>query len=485
VKDELHLQVQKRLDEGQGLTADDALTTELEAAGPEARAEAESLARLDAGLRGFADVELSDDAADAIATRIEQRLDEDLARIPDPVAPPIFGDKDGQPPKTETPKPKRPAAKGGTSTGDYSLANLTGLSVQNAPVVKPDAPLKRPPQKKPAPIRLSQAELVTAEDVGLTEVVEDEQRPLSGAAPPVPPAARMPLPKTDDRASIPSVAPFDLGGAAQAQDLPPPPVDLEARRRRNRTLFYVGTSLAAAAAVLVVVVTGISTMGMEDAEPVASMAAEPVAASEAELAADPFPAEAAPPSAARPGQGARTTGVSAFDQADDNEASTVEVQAEATEEAMIAAAEPEPEADSEGAGAERVERRSMGLRLDTPTMAHAPAPADRPRMARSRMGSAMTSPPAMMSGGGATPSRTEVVRALQAVQPQVAACAGGRGGVVTVNVTVGGSGRVRNAQVTGEYQGTREGSCVARAVRRARFPEFRQDSFSVRYPFRL
>jgi hypothetical protein len=67
----------------------------------------------------------------------------------------------------------------------------------------------------------------------------------------------------------------------------------------------------------------------------------------------------------------------------------------------------------------------------------------------------------------------------------VSACAAERHGVATVEITVGSSGRVRSALVTGDFAGTPEGSCVARAVRRARFPQFTQPTFEITYPFSL
>ncbi len=85
----------------------------------------------------------------------------------------------------------------------------------------------------------------------------------------------------------------------------------------------------------------------------------------------------------------------------------------------------------------------------------------------------------------AAPSREEVQRALDAVRPGVAECAAGAPGLVTVEVTVGSSGRVRSALVHGVFAGTPEGSCMARAVRRARFPRFTDESVTIRYPYRL
>jgi hypothetical protein len=85
----------------------------------------------------------------------------------------------------------------------------------------------------------------------------------------------------------------------------------------------------------------------------------------------------------------------------------------------------------------------------------------------------------------ATPSRDDVRSALAAVRPAVLACANGRGGVASVRINIGASGRVRGTEVGGDFAGTPEGSCIARAVRGARFPAFSQPSFSVSYPFSL
>jgi len=84
-----------------------------------------------------------------------------------------------------------------------------------------------------------------------------------------------------------------------------------------------------------------------------------------------------------------------------------------------------------------------------------------------------------------TPSRDDVAAALTAVQPAVVACAAGEGGSVQVRVTVGSSGRVRTALVSGDFVGTPVGSCIARAVRTARTPPFAAESFSVTYPYAL
>lgn len=95
------------------------------------------------------------------------------------------------------------------------------------------------------------------------------------------------------------------------------------------------------------------------------------------------------------------------------------------------------------------------------------------------------------AGGGAAPSslpeapgRDEVKRALDSVKGGVQGCAQGQGGVAIVEVTVAGStGRVTNATVEGITGPA--GSCIAREVRKASFPKFKNATFKVKYPYRL
>ena len=84
-----------------------------------------------------------------------------------------------------------------------------------------------------------------------------------------------------------------------------------------------------------------------------------------------------------------------------------------------------------------------------------------------------------------TPSRAQVVAALESARTAVRRCAGGQGGVAEVHVVVGSSGRVRIAEVEGQFAHSAQGSCIARVVREARFPAFRQGRFEVSYPYQL
>jgi predicted Zn finger-like uncharacterized protein len=82
------------------------------------------------------------------------------------------------------------------------------------------------------------------------------------------------------------------------------------------------------------------------------------------------------------------------------------------------------------------------------------------------------------------PSRDQVISAMNSVKSAVSNCAPGQGGVATVTVSVAGeTGRVTNAQVSGVTGPA--GSCVAKAVRRAQFPKFKNKVFKIQFPFKL
>jgi len=84
------------------------------------------------------------------------------------------------------------------------------------------------------------------------------------------------------------------------------------------------------------------------------------------------------------------------------------------------------------------------------------------------------------------PSRDDVQSALSAVRGAVAACTNGQHGTIRVRVTAVGSGRVTTAVVQDPlWARPPTGSCIARAVRRARFPRFSETRFVVIYPFQI
>lgn len=83
------------------------------------------------------------------------------------------------------------------------------------------------------------------------------------------------------------------------------------------------------------------------------------------------------------------------------------------------------------------------------------------------------------------PSRAEVQSAMQAINGYIEACANGAHGQANMDITIHPSGRVQRAHTGGTFTGTPEGSCMAREARRARFPRFSGESFSINFPYRF
>lgn len=156
-----------------------------------------------------------------------------------------------------------------------------------------------------------------------------------------------------------------------------------------------------------------------------------------------------------------------------------------------------------GTGSRRRRARSGGGSTAMTTTASNPTPAAAPAtmstggggdiddLLNAALGGMMSSAPAMMAapaGGNLpeAPPRDGVLRALRSVQGAVGNCGGGQHGVANTTITVSGTnGRVTNARVTGQFAGTPVGSCVARAVRGARFPRFSRPTFQVSFPYRI
>jgi hypothetical protein len=106
----------------------------------------------------------------------------------------------------------------------------------------------------------------------------------------------------------------------------------------------------------------------------------------------------------------------------------------------------------------------------------APAPAPAPAAAAEAGGSDLPE----------APSRDETLAAMRGVESAVRACAAGQSvqGTAEVQMTVSGStGRVTTANVNGITGAV--GSCIARAVRSAKFPHFTKPTFAIKYPYRF
>ena len=82
-------------------------------------------------------------------------------------------------------------------------------------------------------------------------------------------------------------------------------------------------------------------------------------------------------------------------------------------------------------------------------------------------------------------SKSAVIEGMNAILPELSRCAGGMGGVADITLTVQSTGRVSYAMVSGDFAGTPEGSCLARAVKSAKFPPFKEAFLRVNYPIQL
>jgi hypothetical protein len=107
------------------------------------------------------------------------------------------------------------------------------------------------------------------------------------------------------------------------------------------------------------------------------------------------------------------------------------------------------------------------------------------RVRRTGRASKASATPAPTGDLPAGPTRTEVVARLESVRSSVQACAAGRTGVADLDVTIAHTGVVTHVLVGGDFAGTTQGSCIARAVRQARFPQFKQERFRLLYPYAI
>jgi predicted Zn finger-like uncharacterized protein len=147
--------------------------------------------------------------------------------------------------------------------------------------------------------------------------------------------------------------------------------------------------------------------------------------------------------------------------------------AEKTEKAE----KPEPVAAAEPAAAKKPAAnsgdKSLDDLLDTALGGGKPAKAAKPA-------------PAASESLPATPSRDDVLGAMKGIASDVAACGKGESGVAMAKVGVtGASGKVSSVDVGGQFAGTPVGSCIAKEVRKAKFPKFSQSTFSFSYPFKI
>ncbi len=82
-----------------------------------------------------------------------------------------------------------------------------------------------------------------------------------------------------------------------------------------------------------------------------------------------------------------------------------------------------------------------------------------------------------------TPSRDAIFATLTSLRSQVRRCVEQKLGVAQLDISIKGSGRVSHVVVNGDFRGTKQGSCIARIVRKARFEPFKQPEFRVLFPY--
>ncbi|MEY4579378.1 MAG: hypothetical protein RL701_4081, partial [Pseudomonadota bacterium] len=148
-----------------------------------------------------------------------------------------------------------------------------------------------------------------------------------------------------------------------------------------------------------------------------------------------------------------------------------------SEPAVAAAPEPKPT----HAKPARVAKPSVAA---TRRDANAHAPRVKPALAPAPT-LVPTEQPSLPSDLPEAPTRGEVIERLESVRSSVRACAGERSGVAELDITIAHTGNVTHVLVGGDFAGTTEGSCIARAVRGARFASFKQERFRLLFPFAI
>lgn len=84
-----------------------------------------------------------------------------------------------------------------------------------------------------------------------------------------------------------------------------------------------------------------------------------------------------------------------------------------------------------------------------------------------------------------TPSRADVKSAMQPIQAKASKCAKYSKGSVKLKIVVGSNGRVQSSSPVGGSADQTAANCVAMIARTARFPKFKDPTFSINYPITL
>lgn len=441
---------------------------------PAAKKWATDVQALDALLHGWPEAERSEEAWEGLAARIEQRLSEALPAGLDFTTPPFFDDEDARAGRPE-PSSGRIRTEDARSEIEqkraaFSLSKLSDLGALKLAV---------PPPTPPA---------------GLAK---------AGAAPggvaPVPAAPRPPeRARGDERLEIPTfsqpIMPITPIGLLAPSPLTPEPP-------KRRTWLLLGGGGIAAAAVVVLAALAVRGLSTERSDAAASAAQLPVAAAPGETVAEapavsptsPVPASAlvAPPPSPSPTRAvAAPSAVAAAPAQGPSAAAEVAVRQAAPPPSAAPAVPVDAVSTGTAAHAHGAARRPPGS--STPPVAPAAPAVAGPGGAVAGGGAGSIRPRGGASSGAsaapavAMPGRGDVMTAMASVRPSVNACAQGHGGLAQVRLTFAGpSGRVTSAVIEGQFAGTPQGSCIARAVRAATVPPFAQPTFSVLFPFQI
>jgi len=269
--------------------------------------------------------------------------------------------------------------------------------------------------------------------------------------------------------SAPRVDPFAATGISDPHMAPANVAQTTLPRGRSRSpVWFLGLGVLAVLAVgggLFAALGGrTATRVLDQAPPAAPTATvrAPEVVTEAEPPAEPEPTGEAPPPIEEPAEETRVESM--------RETRTRSYGGQSDADEVLLARNDPPPPPRDGRRPSRMSRAGSGSDID--------------ELLAGAVGGGMARAESAGGSGPVTPSRSDVIRAMRAVQGAVGACAD-TPLRANVRIVFGSNGRVRSAAVTSADIPPGVASCVARAVRGARLPPFQQASFSVQFPFRL
>jgi hypothetical protein len=536
MKDDLMRRISNALDSADGLAGDEGLQ-EILRSDPDAAKYAKDVARVNKWLAVWPMPEPDDAAYEALASRIEQRFDESLRTASDPTSPPVFDDDDAL--RDSTASLLQPAEVTGEFTGEFSsvrsgeyqisdsqieiLGTDPGLTTAAVPIdepieLKPVSPIAKVTlnkKRKPAIVEDVAPEHASGEPRSAAEL---ELKLVERTSDPEAPPKKRKKKKSE---STPGTTPSPVLSAAKPSPALAPVKTLAPVKRDEPKPTPILWWFAAAAAI------GLGAFGaatmVEEQEapthgstPIVTAPAIAAYAPTATVAREPDPAPVAPPLGDSVGPAAPpATIVAAMPPASAASPATAGTRARRDDSLALGGA-----ATGSGSGGTSAHRSAggggaaddalagmdglAGARTSTaPTRTpSAPSPAATSRPAppppTTATTTVTTAPPPPPTHAATpepsppppsdlpdTPDRDTIQAVLAGRTDAVRECAAGQHGLADVDVVIASTGRITTATVNGPFAGTPVGSCIARAVRGARFPAFAQPRFEVTYPYHL